>query len=39
MNNLDNDDDVVSVKQLILASGSIVLILLLWMFLTSVHVH
>jgi|GEM_PF-5565441 len=38
MNSLGNDDDVVSMKQLLMASLSIVLILLLWGYLQSVHI-
>lgn len=38
INNLNSDEDVVSIKQLILASAAIAAILFLWSFLTSVHI-
>ncbi|PBQ30488.1 hypothetical protein CNR22_01460 [Sphingobacteriaceae bacterium] len=36
--NLNTDDDVVGVKQLVLAIVAIVAILSLWSFLTTVHI-
>ena len=38
IDNLNTDDDVVGVKQLVLAVVAIVAILSLWSFLTTVHI-